>query len=163
LDWSSIFPRKAAALQRAVSATACLLAASCAGNPPITTDLVSGGQVCLALDWGSASRPSFFGWTAPDTMLLLPKNKVPLRYFQADAEGMVGVAASQPDRGGGGWIWRTYGDTLRISSQSPIMYDLEIEAVRPAGTTRASWKGPSSSVTERGQVDVQAYPCSGAS
>lgn len=144
-----------------VSATAYFLAVSCAGNPssPITPDLLSGSQVCLALDWGSASPPDFFGWTAPDTMLLLPKNSKPLRDAQADAEGLVGVAASQPDRRGGGWIWWTRSDTLWISSLSPTS-DLVIRAVRPTGRTRASWEHVGGG-SEQGHIDLQAYPCGG--
>lgn len=151
-------------LQWTLSATAFFLAVSCAGNPssPIMADLLSGSQVCLALDWSSGSRPDFFGWTAPDTMLLLPRNRVPVRYFQADAEGMVGLAASQPDRKGGGWIWWTRGDTLWISSQSPTMADLVIQAVRPAGRTRASWENVGGG-SEQGHLDLEAYPCGGLS
>jgi hypothetical protein len=144
----------------AIAASAYVLAAGCAGNPPIMSDLLSGNQVCLALDWGSAPRPHFFGWTAPDTMLLLRMNRVPVRYHEADAEGMVGLAASQADRKGGGWIWWSRGDTLWVSSQSPTMDDLVIQAVRPNERTRASWKGLGFSGSERGQVNLQAYPCS---
>lgn len=150
-------------LQWTPSATAFFLAVSCAGNPssPIMADLLAGSQVCLALDWGSASRPDFFGWTAPDTMLLLPRNSKPLRYDQADAEGRVDVAASQRDRKGGGWIWWTRSDTLYISSQSPTMDDLVIEAVRLTGRSRVSWMGTSMSENERGHLDIEAYPCGG--
>jgi hypothetical protein len=82
--------------QWTVAATVYFLAASCAGNPSITTDLRSGGQVCLALDWDSASPPDFFGWAAPDTMLLLPKLSKPIwEALQADAEGKVDLTASQ--------------------------------------------------------------------
>ena len=57
-----------ARLQWILPVTVYLLAASCAGNSssPTMPDLVSGSQVCLALDWGSGSRPNFFGWTAPE-------------------------------------------------------------------------------------------------
>ena len=153
-------------LQWTLSATAFFLAASCAGNPssPIMADLQSGSQVCLALDWGSDSRPDFFGWTAPDTMLLLPKiSENRLEALEADAEGLVGVAASQQDRKGGGWIWWIRGDTLRISSQSPTSFDLIIQAVRPRERSRGSWTGPSSSTSERGHLDLEAYPCGGPS
>ena len=90
-----------ARLQWILPVTVYLLAASCAGNSssPTMPDLVSGSQVCLALDWGSGSRPNFFGWTAPDTVVLLPKSGEPRGdAHQADAQGLVGVAASQPDR-----------------------------------------------------------------
>ena len=152
-------------LQWTLSATAFFLAASCAGNPssPVMADLLSGSQVCLALDWGSASRPDFFGWTAPDTMLLLPRISENQREaLQADAEGLVGVAASQPDRKGGGWIWWIRGDTLGISSQSPTMTDLVIQAVRPTGRTRASWVNVGGG-SEQGHLDLEAYPCGGLS
>jgi hypothetical protein len=153
-------------LQWTLSATAFFLAASCAGNPssPIMADLLSGSQVCLALDWGSALRPDFFGWTVPDTMLLLPKiSENRWEALEADAEGRVGVAASQPDRKGGGWIWWTRSDTLWISSQSPTMDDLVIEVVRLTGRSRVSWKGTSMSENERGHLDLEAYPCGGLS
>jgi hypothetical protein len=146
-------------LQWAVLATAYFLAVSCAGNAPMTSDLVSGSQVCLALDWGSGSPPNFFGWTAPDTMLLQPKNSKPLRHAQADAEGLVGVTASQSDRKGGGWSWFTHSDTLWISSLSPTD-DLVIRAVRPTGRTRASWKQVGMG-SEQGHVDLHPYPCGG--
>ena len=152
-------------LQWTLSATAFVLAASCARNSssPVMADLLSGSQVCLALDWGSASRPDFFGWTAPDTMLLLPSNSKPLRYDQADAEGLVDVAASQPDRKGGGWIWWTRADTLWVSSQSPTMDDLVIHAVRLTGKSRVSWNGTGLSINNRGHLDLEAYPCGGLS
>jgi hypothetical protein len=152
-------------LQWTFSATGYVLAVSCAGTPsPITADLLSGNQVCLAMDWGSAPRPNFFGWTPPDTMLLLPKiSENRWEALQADAEGLVGVVASQPDRKGGGWIWWTRSDTLWISSQSPTMDDLMIEAVRPIGRSRVSWKGTGMSTDRRGHLDLQTYPCGGLS
>ena len=153
-----------ARLQWIVPATVYLLAASCAGNSssPIMPNLVPGSQVCLTLDWGSGSRPNFFGWTAPDTVVLLPKSGEPRGdAHQADAQGLVGVAASQPDRMGGGWIWWTRSDTLWISSQSPTMDDLVIQAVRPTGRTSASWNGVGMASNERGHVDLQPYSCAG--
>jgi hypothetical protein len=153
-----------ARLQWIVPATVYLLAASCArhSSSPIMADLPSGNQVCLALDWGSDSRPDFFGWTAPDTVFLLPKSSEPRENaHQADAQGLVDVASSQPDRKGAGWIWWTRSDTLWISSQSPTMDDLVIQAIRPTGRTSANWNGVGLASNERGHVDLQPYPCGG--
>jgi hypothetical protein len=155
-----------ARLRWTVPATAYFLAASCAGNSssPIVPDLLAGSQVCLAMDWGSGSRPDFFGWTAPDTVVLLTKSSEPRgNAHLADAEGLVGVAASQPDGKGGGWIWWTRSDTLWISSQSPTMDDLVIQAGRPIGRTSASWNGVGMASNERGDVELQPYACGGPS
>lgn len=68
---------------------------------------------------------------------------------------------TQPGTKGGGWIWWTRGDTLWISSQSPTMADLVIQAVRPTGRIRASWEGVGVGSDDGGHLDLQPYPCGG--
>ena len=144
---------------------ACLLGAlllSCSANPRpgILPQLLAGKPVCLAMDWGSGPTPNFFGWTAPDTMLLLPGGGEDLGLADSTgAEGRVAMARSQSDRKGGGWIWWTQHDTLLVRSMSPTMDDLTVLAIRPGGSVAADWRGSGFATSERGQVGLQPYEC----
>jgi hypothetical protein len=143
-----------------VGAFVCFFVMSCAGKPAaqIMPDLVAHKPVCLALDWGAGPPPNFFGWTAPDTMLLLPARGEQLGHADSTgAEGRVALAPSQQDREGGGWIWWTQHDTLRISSMSPTMDNLVVSATRP--DRRADWRGSGMAVRQHGQVSLHRYPC----
>jgi hypothetical protein len=146
---------------------ACLLGAlllSCSANtaPGVLPQLLAREPVCLAVDWGPGPTPNFFGWTAPDTMLLLPRGGENLGLADsAGAEGRVALVRSQQDRKGGGWIWWTQHDTLVISSMSPTMDDLEVFAVRPEGSVAADWRGSGMAESERGQVGLRPYECGG--
>jgi hypothetical protein len=151
-----------ARFRTAVLFGASFLLTSCAGksSSQIMPGLLAHDPVCLALDWGTGSPPTFFGSTPPDTMLLLPGGEEDLRRADsAGAEGRVALARSQQDREGGGWIWWTQQDTLMISSMSPTMDDLVVIAVRPEGRVRASWRGSGMAVSNRGSVGLQRYKC----
>lgn len=140
-------------------ATWCL-AINCARTPlsRITPDLLAHEPVCLALDWGAGPPPNFFGWTAPDTMLLLPGGREHLGHAErSGAEGRVALAPSQQDRKGGGWIWWTQHDTLMISSMSPTMDDLVLSAARSDGS--ADWRGSGMAVEQQGHVGLHRYQC----
>ena len=94
-------------------------------------------------------------------MVLLPPSGEPRGDRTGGCPGYGRRSASQPDRKGGGWIWWTRSDTLWISSQSPTMDDLVIQAVRPTGRTSASWIGVGLASNERGRVDLEPYSCAG--
>jgi hypothetical protein len=132
---------------------------SCSANPQprVLPDLLARKPVCLALDWGTSPPPDFFGWTAPDTLVLLPGSGEDLGHADsAGVEGRVTLAGSQQDRKGGGWIWWTHHDTLVISSMSPTMDDLVVFAVRPEGKVPADWRGSGMAEGKRGQVGLSA-------
>ena len=137
---------------------------SCSPNPEprVLPDLLARKPVCLALDWGTGPPPDFFGWTAPDTLLLLPAGGEDLGHADsAGVEGRVALAGSQQDRKGGGWIWWTQHDTLVISSMSPTMDDLVVFAVRPEGRVPVDWRGPGLAASEGGRVGLYPYECKG--
>jgi hypothetical protein len=132
---------------------------SCSANPEprVLPDLLARKTVCLALDWGTGPPPDFFGWTAPDTLLLLPDRGEDLGHADsAGLQGRVALAESQQDRKGGGWIWWTQHDTLVISSMSPTMDDLVVFAARPEGKVPADWRGSGMAKGKRGQVGLSA-------
>lgn len=140
------------------------LVLSCAASQEsgILPELLAHEPVCLALDWGTGPPPSFFGWAAPDTLLLLPERGEDLgNADSAGAEGRVALAGSQQNRKGAGWIWWTQHDTVVVSSTSPTMDDLVVLAVRPEGRVVANWKGSGMAARERGQVALHPYECKG--
>jgi hypothetical protein len=139
------------------------LLVSCSSNPEprVLPELLAGKPVCLAVDWGTVSGPTYSGRPAPDTLLLLPgrgERRGPPE--GAERWGDVALAPSQRDRQGSGWSWWTVGDTLVIRGWSVTEEDLIVQAVKSDAKFPATWLSTAMGTTrKRGSAYLHEYPC----
>lgn len=157
-------------LVRVVIAIALLLGPlllSCSANrePRIVPELLSQKPVCLALDWGRNSRPTFYGRPAPDTLTLVPNRGEHVSTMEwTDVWGRVELAPSQLDRRGGGWVWWMLGDSLAIQAENPTMDGISIWLTDNDDNSIATWREFGLVVSETspsGRVRLRPYQCSG--
>jgi hypothetical protein len=141
----------------ALMGSALLFGCSARAGPSLMSGLLAKKPVCLAADWGADSPPTFFGSQAPDTLLLLAGRAGALSN-KSGPESHLAVAITRQNRDKG-WIWWIQQDTLWISSQSPTMDNVLVQAITPGDRTLATWRGTGMSAYQHGQVVLHRFEC----